>query len=321
MISDQTERAILDCLSRHYGIAGSLRRLMGENLNCLVTTQGGIRFVAKIVDQHMPPRVVEMKSRAIEHALQAGFPLNLPKIIKNKEGNIETGIKLHKKGSYRLHLLSFVEGDVLDDLSDISVNLLKNIGFSVAEFDLAVQDFEHPAAHRNHRWNLADTGRHKDKTELLEDPQKRLLLAWAFDAWAGVGPELEKLPRQLIHGDANPENILVKDDRVSGLVDFGDCCINPTVCDLAICLAYLMMGREDPLATAALVADAYHEHRPLSSRERIALFPLVCGRLATTIAISTGRRLVDPDNPNWFGTEQPAWELLRFLRDSSTQQI
>lgn len=33
---------------------------------------------------------------------------------------------------------------------------------------------------------------------------------------------------------------------------------------------------------------------------------LVCGRLAASISISHERRLIDPDNPNCFSSEQPA---------------
>jgi Ser/Thr protein kinase RdoA (MazF antagonist) len=66
----------------------------------------------------------------------------------------------------------------------------------------------------------------------------------------------------------NRENILVRGDRVTGLLDFGDNCFNPVVCDLAICLAYVKM---------------------------------------------------DPDNPNWFGSEESAWDLLVTLRDEQGQ--
>lgn len=41
---------------------------------------------------------------------------------------------------------------------------------------------------------------------------------------------------------------------------------------------------------------------------------LVCGRLAASISVSHERRLIDPDNPNWFSSEQPAWQLLAQLR-------
>jgi len=140
-----------------------------------------------------------------------------------------------------------------------------------------MQGFDHPAAHRNHRWNLAEAGQHRDKISLVEDPEKQALLAWGFDAWERVKNDLKSLQWQFIHGDMNRENILVRGDRVTGLVDFGI--------------------------------------RPLTEAELSVLLPLVCGRLATSIAVSISRRRIDPDNPNWFGSEESAWDLLVTLRD------
>jgi len=305
---------VLDCLAENYSLSGSLRRLPGENLNFLLTTREGQRSVVKIVDEDMPPEVVEMEIQAIEHAVSRGLSIELPKTIQNFNGKIETGIKIHTKGEYRLRLIHFIDGKTLDSMTDISTNLQKNIGKSLAKFNLVMQDFDHPAAHRSHRWSLAEAGRHRDKTRLVEEAEKRDLLSWAFGTWQQASEEFYLLPQQFIHGDPNPENILVKGDRVSGLVDFGDSCFNPAICDLAICLCYLMMDRKDPVETASIVSRAYHEVRPLSDAEFSALFPLVCGRLAVTIAVSTSRRLIDPVNPNWFGGEADAWRLLARLR-------
>lgn len=312
----ELRRTVLDSLAENYGIEGSLERLGGENLNYLVTTAEGNRFVFKIVDDYMPPEGVEMESRAIEHAISAGIRLNFPEIIRNLFQNTETGIKIHKNAEYRARLLKFVCGSDLDNTADISDALLQNVGNTLASFDLAMQDFEHPAAHRSHRWDLAEAGQHRDGIMLLSDPGQQELLAWAFDTWeAKAARHFPHLPRQFIHGDANRGNILVDGHEVVGLVDFGDSCVNPAVCELAICLTYFAMGQEDPLRAAEIVSNAYQEIRPLSKLERSVLYPLVCGRLAVTISVAAARREIDPDHPNWFGSEQLAWQLLPVLRE------
>ena len=106
----------------------------------------------------------------------------------------------------------------------------------------------------------------------------------------------------------------MENDRISGLVDFGDACMNPTVCDLAIALAYFMMDQEYPLDPARILIGGYEQIRALEAPERSVLMPLVGGRLATSIASSHSRRLIDPDNPNWFSSEQSAWRLLEQVR-------
>lgn len=312
------ENDILQCLAAHYGFSGSLTRLSGENLNYLLMTPQGEKYVVKIVDDDMPPDVVEMEFKAIKYAISAGFSLQLPEIIKNKNKNIETGIKIHRNELKRLRVIHFIDGNILENVTDISEKLLKNVGFSVASFNLATQGFRHPCANRNHRWNLASAGQHLDKIELVDKREKRALLSWGFQRWRRTESLLKSLPWQFIHGDMNRENILVSGDRVTGLVDFGDCGFNPTVCDLAICLAYIMMNGEDFLQTAAIVTRGYEEIRPLSDAEHSVLLPLVCGRLATSIAVSNWRKQIDPTHPNWFDSEEDAWRLLEKLESLSS---
>ncbi len=189
------------------------------------------------------------------------------------------------------------------------------MGRSLSALDRALANFDHQALHRGHAWELLRAGRHRDKLDQVTDPRDRDLAAWGFEQWAEVESVLAGLPRQAIHGDANPENILVRGQRMSGLVDFGDACHNPRVCDLAICLAYLMMGRDDPLVAARAVVAGYEEMAPLEPAERDILLPLACGRLAVTVTMAAARLAIDPDNPNWFVSLQPALALLRRLRD------
>jgi Ser/Thr protein kinase RdoA (MazF antagonist) len=314
MFIESTENAVLKCLEDNYGLRGSLERLAGENLNYLLTTGEGVRHIVKIVDDDMPAEVVEMEFAAIEHADAAGFSIKLPIIIQNRFGNIETGINIHIKTPYRLRLISFIQGSVLEYVSDISDILVENVGTSLALYHLTMQGFDHPAAHRNHRWNLAEAGQHRDKIQLLGDPEKAALMMWGFDAWEQVKSSLASMPWQFIHGDMNRENILVEGDCVTGLIDFGDACFNPVVCDLAICLTYMMMDTPEPLEALDIFMRGYLEIRALSAAEQDVLLPLVCGRLVTSIAVSTERRSIDPGNPNWFGGEESAWALLKTIK-------
>ena len=308
-------RVIRECLKANYGITGKLKRLSGENLNYLVTTATGRKYVAKLVDEDMPSEVVSLTAELIEYAIRKGVEFELPKIMENKNGNIETRINIDSNEAIHMHLMQFIEGTVLHDITDISDSLLSDSGRVLAVLDSALADFDHPAAHRNHRWNLATAGQHRDSIRLLGEPEQRELLGWAFDTWERkAAANFHELPHQVIHGDAFSENLLVRGERVTGLVDFGDCCYNPTICELAICLAYLMMKRGDPVPTAALITRGYHEVRPLSAAELDVLLPLVCGRLAVTLAVSAQRKLIDPDNPNWFEDEGPARRLIRKLR-------
>ena len=84
----------------------------------------------------------------------------------------------------------------------------------------------------------------------------------------------------MIHGDANDYNVIVGAGRMVGLLDFGDMVHSATVCDLAVALAYTMLGEAEPLRVAAQVIRAYQDRYPLNEAEQQALFPLVLSRLA-----------------------------------------
>ncbi|MEE4217031.1 MAG: phosphotransferase [Xanthomonadales bacterium] len=307
------EEKTSEVLFRYYGLEGSLFRLGGENLNYRLSTAKGENYVLKIVGDNAPPESADLEFRLLEHARNAGFPIRLPFIIKNYSKQIETRIKLPVLGSRRLRLISFIGGSMLENISDISTILLKSVGRSLAMFDKAIEDFDHPAAHLGHDWELLHAGRHRQKLPSIDDPELSEQLAWAFDLWQDVREDLPDLPQQVIHGDANKENILVAGESVVGLVDFGDACFNPRICDLAICLAYVMMDRDDPMAAAAVVIGAYNDEIELSEKELAVLFPLVYGRLAVSICMATSRKSENPANTNWFASLEPALRLLRHL--------
>jgi Ser/Thr protein kinase RdoA (MazF antagonist) len=215
--------------------------------------------------------------------------------------------------------MSFLDGKPLSSITDISVNLFKNAGEAVALYNQAMRDFDHPAARRDHRWNLATAGRHELGVAGFDEPDRRSLLKWAFRGWHAMRGRLERLPWQFIHGDAHDENLLVQGERVSGLVDFGDCGHNPAICDLAICLTYLMMRDSDPLFVAAVVTEGYRSVRPVSGAELAALYPLICARLAVSLCVARERAAIDPTNPNWFGDVKSTWLLLQRLREIGDQ--
>ena len=309
-MSETVHRALREA----YAIDGSLVRLPGENLNFLVQGDDGRKFIAKIAGHETPSEVVEMEFAALGYLSRMQTKLQFPEIVINKHGKLETGINFHNSSDKRLRLLNYVRGENMSDLPDISDMLQRNLGESLAGFDLAMVGFDHPAAHRSHRWDLARAAQHRASVAAVPDPERRDVLYWAFNQLVNSFSRFSgRLRWQFIHGDANPENIRVDDGRIVGLLDFGDSCHNPIVCDLAICLAYQMMDQDYPFEVAERVIRSFESVRPLLAEEREVLLPLVCARLSVTICVATERRKVDPDNSNWFVSEAPAWRLLMQL--------
>jgi 4-aminobutyrate aminotransferase-like enzyme/Ser/Thr protein kinase RdoA (MazF antagonist) len=308
-------------LAEEYGFAGELSPIGGEGRNFVVTTSEGRRFVAKLDEDGSD---WGEQDRAIDAAHSALAPLGvaLPTVVRTRAGLIESMRRTADGRTMALRLLNWVPGVPWLESGPPTAARLRDLGRALATLDVALARVDLPAARRTHHWDLAQAARHRPlvkevrNADLGTNPRyvRRELADWAFHVYtACAGPALPALPHSLIHGDANDENVLVDDGRVSGIIDFGDSLWNPTVCDLAIALAYAMLELPQPFDAGAEVVAAYHAVRPLSADELRVLFPLVLGRLAVTVVTAASRRAIDPNHPTWFITEDRAWRLLEKL--------
>jgi Ser/Thr protein kinase RdoA (MazF antagonist) len=90
--------------------------------------------------------------------------------------------------------------------------------------------------------------------------------------------------------------VLVEENKVVGLIDFGDVVYSYTVGDLAIAVAYVVLGKEDPRAAVAPVIEGYREEFELTQSELDALWPLVRLRLCMSVCIAAYQQENDLEN-------------------------
>jgi len=77
-----------------------------------------------------------------------------------------------------------------------------------------------------------------------------------------VRPQLPTLPRQVVHQDVNDFNVLIADEHITGLIDFGDSRTAPRVAEAAIAGSYTMLGRAQPRQALARFLTAYQQTAP-----------------------------------------------------------
>jgi len=314
-MNEQTRELVAALLDSEYGLtSNSISNLPGENDNFLITTEDGRKVVLKFAGDGQDRDSFRLEHLAVELADEAGTGLDLPRIIPTTTDGLMAGCDAGAGRVLNARLFEFVEGTAWCDAGTAGVEQLRELGRILGRLDLEFEKEDHPEAHRTHRWDLTSASQHRGLGRFVDDPVRRRILEWSFHLYsASAVPRLATLPHSLIHADANDENILLRDGRIAGLLDFGDCLHNPTVCELAIALAYVMLDRSDPLEAASEVVTGYHEVRPLSEDEFDVLFPLVCGRLSVTVSVAAERRQIDPDREDWFLTEKRAWPLLERL--------
>jgi Ser/Thr protein kinase RdoA (MazF antagonist) len=304
-----TATEALAAATRDYGILGRVSALPSErDQNFLITDAAGVKYVLKIANVNDAADLLDFQNQAMRHVEQSSADCRVPRIVGSLQGSDITRIHNARTGTdHCMRVLTWIDGEVLAKSTLRESVLLESIGAGLARIDAALRDFSHPAMHRILQWDLRRAGMARENAGLLPR-DRRILVERVFGQWEGI--DWTALRHSVIHGDANDYNVIVGDGRMLGLLDFGDMVYTATVCDLAIALAYTLLGEKEPLSAAAHVIRAYHSHYPLTAAEQHALFPLMLSRLGMSVCYSAHNRARNPGDAYQVVTEAGAWDLL-----------
>ena len=314
-----------DIVQRHYGLrAKAITELPSElDRNFQLRASSGPAFALKIAHSSVTASVLDLQTSALQHlrALPATKD-HYPAVLPASSGSHTIDIRAATGESYRARLLTYIEGTPLSDFRPHADSLLADIGAKLGKLSAAMQTFQHAEKRLDYRWNIRNLSQVALVAQDLPADKLTLLQHFLRLYEHEVQPALPKLRHSHIYNDANDSNILVRASRAqapraAGFIDFGDMVYAPTVADLAIALAYIMMDRERPLAKAAPVISAYHAEFPLSEDELRLLYPLIAARLCLSVCISWHQQRQEPDNRHLSISERQAWDLLARLRQIS----
>lgn len=271
---------------KYFGIQASAEELPSErDRNFLLTTRDGEKFVFKIANVNENRETLEAQNTMMSHlAKRVAF---CPRVVPALSGEKIVVVETHL-----VRVLSYLPGKPLATVPH-SPELLYDLGRKLGQLSCALVGFDHPGAHRDFHWDLINGPKIIDKHGPLikADSLKQLVLSLRADA-------SRKLRKSVIHGDANDYNVLVdtQKQKVVGLIDFGDMVYSYTVGDLAIPIAYVVLGKEDPRAAAAPVIEGYLEEFELNEEELDAVWPLVRLRLCMSVCLAAYQQQQQPDN-------------------------
>jgi 4-aminobutyrate aminotransferase-like enzyme/Ser/Thr protein kinase RdoA (MazF antagonist) len=297
-----------------FGFEGKAASLTSErDQNFLIAGTGASRIVLKIANAAESKEMLSAQQQALEHL--APVLSTTPRVVKATSGESLLEIKGADGTRHFAWAVTWLTGRPLGDVVRRSQPLLEDFGRQVGALDRALASFDHPAIHRAFYWDLSNgrsiVDRHR---QLIVDAELRAALdrlIAEFDRT--TAPLLSALPRAAIHSDLNDYNVLVgggadvetRDQRVTGIVDFGDMVYSYRVGDLAIAIAYAILGSDDPLTAAGHMVRGYREHLSLDDDELASLFGLVVLRLCTSVCIAEDQLRQRPDNL-YLGVSQSA---------------
>lgn len=305
------EQLLLD----HWSITAKLRRLDGEyDLNFLAETEDGAGFVVKAMRPGCEPWLVEMQIAAMEHLQCADPDLPSPRVIPARSGAKVMSVPDEDGDKRLVWVIERLPGKCYALSAPKSDALIHELGQILGRTTLALESFAHPNLTREFKWDLMRADWIGDELDCIGDPDRKLLLRDIHSDFTACKPTLDTLPKQAIHNDANDYNILVAGPlgkpRISGLIDFGDMCAAPRICDLAIAAAYIVLDHPNPEAALAALVSGYHAAVPLSTQEIDLLWPLLRARLAVSVVNSTLMAADNPDDPYVTVSQAPAWRFL-----------
>ena len=303
-----------------YGLEVSARVLPGEyDDNFHLTGADGHAFVLKVMHPAREHFFIDLQCRALTHLAERAPHLPLPRVTTNRSGELFTSITAADGSTRLVWLLTFVNGTVLAEVRPHTPELLGDLGRFLAEMDATLQSFTHAAAYRELKWDSSRAGWIKDYLNHIGDSKRRALVEKFLALYeTEVVPNLPRLRRSVIYGDANDHNVLVSDSwpqprKIVGVIDFGDMHHGLTVSEPAIAAAYAILGKEDPLEAAAAIVAGYHGAFLLNELELSVLYALIGARLAVSVTNSAHRKTIKPGDPYVTVSEAPAWEALERL--------
>lgn len=281
---------------KYFGIQASARELPSErDQNFLLSGRDGEKFVLKIANVSEKLAVLEAQNAMMSHLGEKAVAF-CPRVVP-----AVSGAEIVTVESHLVRVLSYLPGEPLASVESPSIELLYDLGRKLGQLSRALVDFDHAAAHREFYWDLANGARIMDEfgPQINTDGLRDVVQGFKQDLCLSVA----KLRKSVIHGDANDYNVLVAGDRLVGLVDFGDMVYSFTAGELAIAIAYVVLGKSDPHAAASPVIEGYQHESALTSDELDALWTLVKLRLCMSVCIAAHQQQQQPEN-DYLGISQ-----------------
>ena len=315
-----SEKDVQKLAREFYGITGSVRQLESYlDQNFQLTDEKGKEFIFKIANLTEKREVLEAQNQAMEYVTKYSNSVQCPRVCSTLSSEQISTVKSDRGNFHLVRMLTYLDGTFLADVQPQPTELLFNLGRFLGTLDKTLEGFYHPAVHRDLPWDLKNALQISQNIHYIENPRRRSLVEYFLLQFeTRVVPVLPGLRRSVIHNDANDYNVLVDtansgSEKLIGIIDFGDIVYTNTVCELAIAIAYAILGKQQPITAASHVVRGYHAAFPLRESELEILFHLICVRLCISVTMSAYRHTLDPQNEYVILSEKPAWSLLEKL--------
>ena len=285
-----------------FGVHGTASALGSERDQAFLLEDG----VLKISNRSEDEAALDLEEGAIAHVASVDPELPVARLLAPRASFDGHQLRLFERRHGRKG------GPELNDVA------LRELAAVHARLCLALRSFFHPAAGRELLWDIHAAPRLRSLLDEIGEPGRQALVARMVDRYEErVLPKWGRLRGQVVHGDFNLDNLLLDEQgRVTGILDFGDCCHSALAADVAVALASFLRGRptEDAFRVARIALDGFASRLPLEPLELELLGDLVAARLAAIVSISAWRTRRFPENAAYIEAwDDDSWRLLELF--------
>ena len=140
--------------SDHFGVRGAAHPLFSErDQNFLIDGGTGTGAVLKIANARESRALLEAQQALLAHLAHA-LPFT-PRVIPARDGGGLVALDAASGARHLAWAITVLPGIPLADVRHPSPALLASFGSAVAKLRAAMDGFDHPAAHRDFKWDLA----------------------------------------------------------------------------------------------------------------------------------------------------------------------
>ena len=205
-----------------------------------------------------------------------------------------------------------------------SLDLIRQLGSGIAHLQRAMSSFSHPALERDFKWNLMQADWINESVSAIGDTDRVALIQAIMLDYQSARGVAETMANTVIHNDINDHNVIIRSSltdkpSLAGIIDFGDMCSAPRVCELAIAGAYIVLDHPQAEKALAALITGFHSVLPLTGQEIDLIYPLLRARLAVSVVNSSLEAIARPDDPYVVVSQAQAFRFLE--RDDITPAL
>ena len=293
-----------------------LNKLNSErDINFTITIHNKKKYVLKISNPSEKLDTLKYQDRLINH-LRSNKDLKkyIPKIFHKK---IVKYLDQKNRECF-VRILSYIDGQMYGDLKP-NTNIEKSLGKLLGKTSIQLKFFFDKVGYRKFIWDPSNINWIFKEINIFTGNRKLILLKCFSEYKNFVKNNLKKLKYSITHSDPNNYNLVVKNNKVNGLLDYGDSIYAPTINDLAICLSYALMNNKNIYSTLKNIISEYNNLFPIDEDEINSLISLCKSRLMITVVMAKKQRIKYPSNKYLSISENDAWSLLEKFDKIPTQ--